>query len=194
MNSPFRSSNILPFPQTAHSSFHSNYISVRSKILMKTCSPHDSLPDAYGINLVDSARVNEFNAEIDFKVELRHDQLRQSLLCGLMNPDFTKGIAIAIDPSSGAIIDALNGAGALGYLTCTPMLPGSPIRCELRIQKFGKNHICSVFVENESIMYPAFVSGTDLNFNAVVGSDVSSGSTVSYRDPVLNVGSLAKVA
>ncbi len=183
---------ILPFRSVANHS--SDFVSVRPKIIMKTTCTHQSLPEAFGINIVDAARVTDFNLEIDFKVELRHDQLRQSLLCGLVNPDFTKGIAISIDPGSGAIVDALNGAGALGYLTMTPILPSRPIHCELRIQKFGKNHICTVFVEGESVMYPAFVSGKDLVFNAIVGSDVPSGSRVSYRDPVLNVGSLAKVA
>tara|TARA_R110002096_G_scaffold273422_10_gene467304 strand:- start:4403 stop:4891 length:489 start_codon:yes stop_codon:yes gene_type:complete len=162
---------------------------------MKTAnSIHRLLPDAYGINILEEARVAAFTAEIDFKVELRQDQPRQSLLCGLVNPEFSKGIAIAIDPCSGTILDVLNGMGPLGYLTATPVLPTRPLHCELRIQKFGKNHICTVFIEGESIMYPAFVSGTDLVFNAVVGSDVQSGTTASYRKPVLNVGSLAKVA
>lgn len=187
------SSKIIPFPKRNATTSHSH--SAKSNRFMKTAnSIHRFLPDAYGINILEEARVAAFTAEIDFQVELRQDQPRQSLLCGLVNPEFSKGIAIAIDPGSGAIIDALNGMGPLGYLTATPILPTRPLRCELRIQKFGKNHICTVFVEGESIMYPAFVSGTDLVFNAVVGSDVPSGTTASYREPVLSVGSLAKVA
>ena len=192
---PSSCSNIIPFqPQpTLSRPYQGEFTSTRSNILMKTNSEHP-LPDAFGINTLDAAHVSEFNAEVSFQVELRHDQLRQSLLCGLVNPDYTKGIAISIDPGSGGIVDALNGAGPLGYLTCTPLLPQRPVFCELRIQKFGKNHICSVSVEGESVMYPAFVSGTDLVFNAIVGSDVPSGSKVSYRNPMLNVASLAKVA
>lgn len=193
-SSSISSSKIIPFNPFLQSETNTDdFVTSRSKIIMKTNS-ESHLPDAYGINIVDAARVMEFNAEIGFQVELRHDQIRQSLLCGLVNPEFTKGIAIAIDPGSGAIVDALNGAGPLGYLTCTPLLPQRPIRCELRIQKFGKNHICSVFVEGESIMYPAFVTGSELVFNAIVGSDVPGGSSVSYRNPLLNVGPTAKVA
>lgn len=160
---------------------------------MKTNSVHP-LPEAFGITIVDAARAAEFNAEICFDVELRHEQLRQQLLCGLVSPNYTKGMAIAIDPATGAIVDALNGAGVLGYLNSAPLLPHHPLRVQLRIQKFGKNHICSVSIQGESIMYPAYLSDTTLAYNAIVGSDVPSGSKVAYRNPALSVNSAAKVA
>ncbi|MFT5465794.1 MAG: hypothetical protein ACI8UO_000890 [Verrucomicrobiales bacterium] len=160
---------------------------------MKTNAVHP-LPEAFGITIVDASRVTEFNSEVSFDVELRHDQIRQQLLCGLVSPDYTKGLAIAIDPSTGAVIDALNGAGTLGYLNSAPLLPHRPLTCQLRIQKFGKNHICSVSIKGESIMYPAFLSDKRLSFNAIVGSDVPSGSKTAYRNPSLSMNAIAKVA
>lgn len=160
---------------------------------MKTNSEHP-LPEAFGITIVDAARASDFNAEVSFDVELRHDQIRQQLLVGLVSPDYTKGMAIAIDPGTGAVVDALNGSGALGYLTTAPLLPHRPLTCTMRIQKFGKNHICSVSIQGESIMYPAFLSDDRLIFNAIVGSDVPSGSKTAYRNPVVSVQSVAKVA
>lgn len=160
---------------------------------MKTNSDHP-LSDAYGIEILDAARLSEFNANLSFQVELRYDQMRQTLMCGLINSSYTKGIAIAMDPSSGAIVDVLNGAGVLGYITTTPIYPNQPIQFELKIQKFGKNHICSVVIEGESIMYPAFIAGPQDAFNAVVGSDVDSTSEVSHRNGSLASTHLAKVA
>lgn len=188
------SSPIIQLP-TARADRNSGgeFVTTRSKIIMKTNSV-PPLPEAFGITIVDATRVTEFNSEVVFDVELRHDQIRQQLLCGLVSPDYTKGLAIAIDPGSGAVIDALNGAGALGYLNSAPLLPHRPLECRLRIQKFGKNHICSVAIQGESIMYPAFLSDRCLAYNAIVGSDVPSGSKTAYRNPSLSLNAVAKVA
>ena len=159
---------------------------------MKTSLDHP-LSDAYGIDILDTARLTEFNGTLHFEVELRQEVMRQTLMCGMINPSYTRGIAVALDPSSGAIVDVLNGAGVLGYIT-RPLMPGEPIKFELKIQKFGKNHICSVVVEGEVIMYPAFIAGPQDAFNAVVGSDVETGNEVSHRNGNLTSGQLAKVA
>ena len=193
MNQRSLSSNVVPLaPMNNHTS-HGDFVMTRSKIIMKTNSVHP-LPEAFGITIVDAARATDSNSEISLDIELRHDQLRQQLLCGLVTPDYRQGLAIAIDPATGAVADALNRAGALGYLSSAPFLPNRPIHCRLTIQKFGKNHICSVSINGSAITYPAFLSSQRLIFNAIVGSDVPSGSKIAYRNPALRIGAIAKVA
>jgi len=193
MNSTSSSSTLrlsndpIPFPSPGE------FTTARSKIILKP-NLDQTLPNAFGVNIVDAIRVTQSLAEVNFEIELRQDRYRQKAMCGLMCPEFIKGMAVAIDPNSGEITDILNGAGVLGYITPHVFLPNRPFKCELRVQKFGRNHICSVQVEGESIIYPAFLGDEDPIFNAVVGADVSSGSTVSYRNAKLAVKRIAKVA
>ena len=189
-------SAIIPFPNQVSSS-SGEFVTTRSKIIMKTNSNSDHLlPEAFGFSILDAVRVRDFNTTIDFQVDLQAEGLRETLLCGLVSTDYKRGIAITVDPSTGAIVDALNGAGALGYLTTDPFLGQKPVHCALQIHKFGRNHICTVTIEGESLMYPAFVSesGDEEIFNALVGSDVASGPKISYRSPILTMGDIAKVA
>lgn len=193
---PNRSSttNIVPFrPDLSEST--GAFVTSRSKILMKT-SLHQPISDAYGIHSVDAVRIADFRADVKFSTELRWEQIRQSLICGLLTPDYRKGIAIALDVTSGGIVDVLNGAGPLGYLSTAPLMPGQAISFALQLQKFGRNFIASVSVMGENLTYPAFVSPGEETFYAVVGSDVGSGSSVSHRNSVLHVrqSGQAKVA
>lgn len=146
-------------------------------------------PEAFGILQVDEERVTESTTEIVFRVKLRREQMRQSVFCGLVTPDYRGGVAISLDPVSGGIVDVINGAGPMGYLTVTPILPDSLIPVEIQLQKYGANYICSLKVFDEVVMYPSFVSQREEVFKAVVGSDIDSGSRIVFEDEELQVGS-----
>lgn len=188
------SGKIIPFSADSAGA-KSDFFVARSKIVLKT-SLHQPIPAAYGIATLDAVRLSECQANLRFTVELRWDQPGQTLLCGLITPDHTRGVAVVLDPASGAIIDALNGAGPLGFLLGAPLLPGKPVRVEIRLLRFGKNCICSVAAGAGVVSYPAFLSTGEEVFHAVAGSDVGSGSSVHFRNAVLSVAQSdgAKVA
>ncbi len=193
MNSIPDFDNVIPFTTAAFRSAGSPYEVADRKIIMRSGGT-GSVEEAYGIELLRSERLRSGQRELSFSVTLKNDRPGQSLLCGLVTADYRKGVAIAIDPASGAIIDRLYGTGPIGYLSHATLLPEKPVRVELKIQRFGKNHLTSVRVEGEGLMYPAFVASADLVFSAVVGGDVASGSKVSYREVELTAGRLARVA
>ena len=197
MTSDFTSAdNVIPFStQEGSLDAKGEFLLARSKIVLKT-SLYQPIPAAYGITTLDAVRLTECHAEVRFSVELRWDHPGQHLLCGLVTPDHSRGIAIALEPASGSIIDTLHGAGPLSYSIASPLLPGRPVRIEIRLQRFGKNCICSVTAGASVASYPAFLSTGEEVFHAVVGSDVGSGSAVNFRNALLTLTQMegAKVA
>jgi len=193
MNFAPSSSKLIAFPGTrlAPPAFR---ISVsRCKIFMRTPSAHP-VTSAYGIELIDAVRMGQFHSEVVFQVELRRDHLLQSLLCGLLNPSYTAGIGVAIDPVTGAVMDLVNEAGVIGYMSRSCLSTDEPFSVKLRLQRFGRNLISTVEIDDDSFMIPAFLGGHQEIFQAMVGSNIESGATVSYRRPVLRTTGLAKVA
>lgn len=177
--------NIIPF-RGGSADAPKDFLVAHSKIVLKT-SLHQPMPPAYGIATLDAFRLPEGQAEVRFSVELRWDQKGQSLLCGLVTPDHARGVAVVLDPSSGAVVDALNGAGPLGYLLSGPIVPGRPVRVEIRLQRFGRNCICSVSAGAGVVGYPAFLLSGEEAFHAVVGGDVECSSSVHFRNAILTV-------
>lgn len=192
MNFAPSSSKLIPFPGTKRNR-PTDFTISRCKIFMRTPPAHP-VTAAYGIELIDAVRMNHLHTEVMFQVELRRDHLRQSLLCGLLNPSYTSGIGVAIDPVTGAVMDLVNEAGVIGYMSRSCLSTDEPISIELRLQRFGRNLISSVVIDDDSFMYPAFLAGHQEIFQAMVGSDIDSGATVSYRRPVLRTLGLSKVA
>ena len=193
MNFAPSSSKFIAFPGTRLASPPSEFSVSRCKIFMRTPPAHP-VTAAYGIELIDALRMGQFHSEVCFQVELRRDHLRQSLLCGLLNPSYTAGIGVAIDPVTGVVMDLVNDAGVIGYMSRSCLSTDEPISVKLRLQRFGRNLISTVEIDDDSFMYPAFLGGHQEIFQAMVGSDIESGATVSYRRPVLRSTGLAKVA
>jgi hypothetical protein len=186
-------SNLVLFPEIKRTRPASDFTISRCKIFMRT-PPSHPVTSAYGIELIDAVRMNHLHTELVFNVELRRDHLRQSLLCGLLNPSYTAGIGVAIDPVTGAVMDLVNEAAVVGYMSRSCLSMEEPISVQLRLQRFGRNLISSVVIDDESFMYPAFLAGHQEIFQAMVGSDIDSGASVSYRRPVLRSTGLSKVA
>jgi hypothetical protein len=177
-------SNLVPFPSSSRSPRPApeaaDFSTARGKILLKT-RPGHPVTAAYGIELIDAIRLSEFQPEARFSVELRRDHLRQSLLCGLLDPTYRTGIAVSVDPVTGAVMDLAQDGGVLGYMRRSCLGFSEPVRVELRLQRFGRNVLTSVFIDGDSFFYPSFVSESHEVFQALVGSDVDSGAAVSYR-------------
>ncbi len=195
MNSLPPVANLIPFPVPA-TSFRpvaGEFTSTRAKILLKT-RPGHPVTDAYGIELIDAARLTALHPEIAFSVELRRDHLRQSLLCGLLTSSYTAGVAVAIDPVTGCVMDLIHEAGVIGYMNRSCLGFEEPFRVEIRMQRFGRNLIATVAVDDECFLYPACLTGPEDIYQAMVGSDVDSGSSVSYRHAFLHAKTFAKVA
>jgi len=193
MNFAPPSSNLILFPGTKRTRPSTDFTISRCKIFMRTPPAH-AATSAYGIELIDAVRMNHLHSEVMFDVELRRDHLRQSLLCGLLNPTYTSGIGVSIDPVTGAVSDLVNDAAVIGYMSRSCLSTEEPVSVQLRLQRFGRNLISSVIIDGESFMYPAFLAGHQEVFQAMIGSDIDSGATVSYRRPVLRTLGLAKVA
>jgi len=185
-------SNLVPFPSSHRSPLSSSgradFTTARGKILLKT-RPGHPVTAAYGIELIDAVRVSDFVPEARFSVELRRDHLRQSLLCGLLDPTYRTGIAISVDPVTGAVMDLTQEGGVIGYMRRSCLAFSEPFRVELRLQRFGRNILTSVLVDGDCFLYPSFVSESQEVFQALVGCDIDSGAAVSYRNASLWSGS-----
>jgi hypothetical protein len=193
---PTHPSNLIPFPSTTSARVTRpgmDFSISRCKIFMRT-PPSHPVTSAYGVELIDAVRMSQFHSEVTFRVELRRDHLRQSLLCGLLNPSYTAGIGIAIDPVTGSVMDLVNDAAVIGYMSRSCLSTDEPLSVELRLQRFGRNLISTVAIDDDSFMYPAFLAGHQEIFQAMVGSDIDSGAVVSYRRPSLRTMSLSKAA
>lgn len=193
---PSPPSNLIPFPGVSsvrNARSAAEFSVARCKIFMRT-RPHHPVTSAYGVELIDAVRLNSFHSEISFRVDLRRDFLRQSLFCGLLNPSYTAGIGIAIDPVTGAVMDLINDAGVIGYMSRSCLASTEPVSVELRVQRFGRNLLSTVVIDDDFFMYPAFLAGAGKIFQAMVGSDIDSGAVVSHRSASLRTAQIAKVA
>lgn len=198
---PFKrsASTIIPFPSLNKNQppvvVVDEFTSERSSLILKTRSAEGAvIPAAFHVAALKSSWLEERNALLEFQVELRYERFNQVLLFGLVNSNHSQGIAIAVDPTSGAVTDAINGMGVLGHIPALPYGSGHCYCCSLRIHKFGNNYICAVFIDGDSIMYPAFASDCMHEFNGMVGTDINSGPEVTYRQPQIALERIAKVA
>ena len=100
-----------------------------------------------------------------------------------------RGISIAIYPATGEVCDLTNGGGVIGYLLQTPLSPGVPVPCDLTLYRFGHNFVCSVRVQGEIFLYPAFSMNGDATLTAFVGqeNDGNSDENVSWSRLRLDV-------
>ena len=103
--------------------------------------------------------VDKPNAEVSFKVDIEPNRVTRRVVVGILDESRKRGIAVAIYPATGEVCDLCNGAGVIGYLANTPLAPGAPVACDLTLYRFGQNFVCSVRVQGEIFLYPAFSLG-----------------------------------
>jgi len=111
------------------------------------------------------------NAEICLKIDLIPTKLNRRVAVGIIDETGTKGIAVAIYPATGEVCDLSHGGGVMGYLDKAPLDPSAPISCDLTIYRFGRNFVCSVRIQGETFLYPAYVSDETSMMRAVVGKE-----------------------
>ncbi len=187
--------SIIPFPGVDTNDFEADFITETSKVLLKTRDASGyPLPDAFSIIPMNTVRIEDRNAMVEFQIELRQTEENQLLLFGLTNANRSHGIVISLDPQTGIVAVAMNGMGALGDITVPHSSLGQSFRCSLRIQKFGRNYLSTVYVNGESILYPAFTADERQIFSGLVGSNSTTGGEISYRNCCIAVDRIAKVA
>jgi len=190
-----QTASIIPFPGVATDDIDSDFITETSTVLLKTRDASGyPLPAAFSILPMNTARIMDRNAMVEFQIELRQTEENQMLLFGLTNANQSCGIVIALDPQTGIVADAMNGMGALGDIEVPHHAMGQTFRCSLRIQKFGRNYLSTVYVNGESILYPSFTTDERQIFNGLVGTNSATGGKITYRNCCLAVDRIAKVA
>jgi hypothetical protein len=120
-----------------------------------------------------TAAVDKPNAEVSFKVDIEPARVTRRVVVGILDESRKRGIAVAIYPATGEVCDLCNGGGVIGYLANTPLAPGAPVACDLTLYRFGMNFVCSVRVQGEIFLYPAFSLSGTARLTAFVGQESS---------------------
>ncbi len=115
--------------------------------------------------------VDKPNAEVSFKVDVEPGRVTRRIVVGILDEGRKRGIAVAIYPATGEVCDLCNGGGVIGYLAQAPLTPGVPVPCDLTLYRFGQNFVCSVRVQGEIFLYPAFSLGGAARLTAFVGQE-----------------------
>jgi hypothetical protein len=111
------------------------------------------------------------NAEINLKIDIIPTKLNQRVAVGIVDESGSKGIAVAIYPATGEVCDISHGGEVMGYLSKAPLTPNDLISCELSIFRFGRNYVCSVTIQGETFLYPAYLSDESSSLRAVIGKE-----------------------
>lgn len=133
--------------------------------------------------------VEQHNAEVSFKVDLKPSRVTRRIVAGILDESNKRGITIAVYPATGEVCDLTNGGGVIGYLSNTSLAPGVPICCDLTLYRFGHNFVCSVRVQGEIFLYPAFSMDGAAKLTAFVGQekDANSDGAVAWSHLRLDV-------
>ncbi|NNE91238.1 MAG: hypothetical protein HKN23_06285 [Verrucomicrobiales bacterium] len=152
----------------------------------------------FHLNSVDQACIATSRSQVSFQVNLEHDRMNQRILVGLMDENRKRGVAIAIYPATGEVCDLANGGGVIGYLSMSPLLPHESIPCEVLLYKFGHNCVCSVRVQGETFLYPAFMLDDPASLNALVGIESDNPAvndhSLTWDSPQLSVSEIEQAA
>ncbi len=111
------------------------------------------------------------NAEVSFKVDIETGRVARRFVVGILDERRNRGIAVAIYPATGEVCDLSNGGGVIGYLAKAPLPAGTEIACDLTLYRFGQNFVCSVRIQGEIFLYPAFSLVGAASLTAFVGRE-----------------------
>ncbi len=152
----------------------------------------------FRLNPLDRAQIESSRSQISFKVDVEHDRMTQRILVGLMDVDKKCGVAVAIYPATGEVCDLSNGDGVIGYLSNAPIKAHETVPVEVLLYKFGQNCVCSVRVNGETFLYPAFMLADPTSLTAIVGHETDNplvdDHTMSWDGALLSVCDIAQVA
>ncbi|MGB0153155.1 MAG: hypothetical protein ACPGFB_03920 [Verrucomicrobiales bacterium] len=120
--------------------------------------------------------VDNPKAEVSFKVDLKPSRVTRRVVVGILDESMKRGITVAIYPATGEICDVTNQGGVIGYLSRSPLNSGDPVPCDLTLYRFGKNFVCSVRINGEIFLYPAFSMDGNARLTAFVGQESEEGN------------------
>jgi len=116
------------------------------------------------------------NAEVSFKVDIEPCRVTRRVVVGILDETRKRGIAVGVYPATGEVCDLCNGGGVIGYLARAPLAPGTPVPCDLTLYRFGQNFVCSVRIQGEIFLYPAFSLSGAARLTAFVGQESNVGT------------------
>lgn len=114
--------------------------------------------------------VDHPSAEVSYRVSVEPTSITRRLVVGLQDGE-GHGISVAIFPATGEVCDLNNGGEVIGYLSSAPLMPNESIPCDLKLFRFGKNVVCSVRINGEVFLYPAFSLSGDAPLTAFIGQE-----------------------
>ena len=120
--------------------------------------------------------VDNAKAEVSFKVDIEPCRVTRRVVVGILDESRKCGIAVAIYPATGEVCDLSNSGGVIGYLARSPLSPGVPVPCDLTLYRFGQNFVCSVRIQGEIFLYPAFALTGSTKLTAFVGQESTPGA------------------
>ena len=151
----------------------------------------------FHLNPLEQASIESSRSQVSFQVNVEHERMTQRILVGLLDDEQKRGAAIAIYPATGEVCDLANGGGVIGYLSSSPLMPNEMIPCEILLYKFGRNCVCSVRVQGETFLYPAFMLDDPTSLTAFVGSESENPSDADpliWDNPLLSVSEIEQAA
>lgn len=86
------------------------------------------------------------------------------------------GVAVAIDPETGAIEDLHNNEGIIGYVTSAPMEAGVAVRLMIEAIFYDRVVIPRIWVGGECVLHPAFLIDPGRRLTGLAGGDVTNGA------------------
>jgi hypothetical protein len=96
-------------------------------------------------------------AELIFNIPPAAEQILVGLLdCSLLpQTDPSPGVCVTIDLRMGAVLDALNESGVVGYVDEAKLSPGCDVSFRFELHMRGGNCIPSIFIAGERLLLPA---------------------------------------
>jgi hypothetical protein len=97
--------------------------------------------------------------------------------------DPSPGVCVTVDLSMGAVLDAVNGSGVLGYLDESRLAPGQEVLVELELTMRGGNCLPQLWIAGERFLHPAFRLARLQTMDLVAGTALQDGSGLQARGP-----------
>jgi hypothetical protein len=149
--------------------------------------------DVFSAQRLHGCRMPQARVFLRLEISCTTAEFGQKLLVGLMETDNLKfatgsaGIAVCIDPETGAVEDLHNGSGVIGYVKSAPMQPERDVRLALEAWFYGQVLISRVWVGEESVLHPALLLDPGGELAAIAGGEITDGPTPRFNSTELTL-------
>jgi hypothetical protein len=149
--------------------------------------------DVYSVQRLHGCRMPQARVFLRLEICCQTAEFGQKLVLGLLETENLKfatgsaGIAICIDPETGAVEDLHNGSGVIGYVTSAPMQPESEVRLALEAWFYGQVLISRVWVGEQTVLHPALLLDPGQNLFAIAGGEITDGPAPRFQSTELTL-------